>query len=319
MNKRKLYKEIGMVDDDLIEEAEYSKARIMRNHSFAKWISVAAIFCIFTSFVSTVFAVTYFQKSNLNAYIRYLSPDNINLLSNMSDSEIKYDADKFFEALKSDDIYYQYIAINRLVECFNDNQLREKAIKRIEPFIKSEEKKVADAASFVVDILSQKYESDKLYKLADGSVFFTLFNDYSDYGSYNELWRIKEGNLEKYFSFSNPSMYIKEIFLSPDRKLMAVNTCSNKSEYIFIIDAINGMVSPELIGSARTIFGAKKGYEVLVRIDNENYSSNSNVIWNNNQEINFDANLSYANTEIIEDVSVKYNFDKKLFEIEPNK
>ena len=163
------------------------------------------------------------------------------------------------------------------------------------------------------------HKNMKLYKLADGSVFFTLFNDYSDYGSYNELWRIKEGNLEKYFSFSNPSMYIKEIFLSPDRKLMAVNTCSNKSEYIFIIDAINGMVSPELIGSARTIFGAKKGYEVLVRIDNENYSSNSNVIWNNNQEINFDANLSYANTEIIEDVSVKYNFDKKLFEIEPNK
>lgn len=46
----------------------------------------------------------------------------------------QYDADKFLHALKSDNEEYVYIAINRLVECFNDQKLREKALKNSSHF-----------------------------------------------------------------------------------------------------------------------------------------------------------------------------------------
>ncbi|GJM72184.1 hypothetical protein HMSSN036_44000 [Paenibacillus macerans] len=89
-------------------------------------------------------------------------------------------------------------------------------------------KKIADAAAFAIDILSKSYRSPYIFKLADGSIIFTLFNNYSDYGSQNVLWRIKDNVLEEYSSFSTPSMYIKEIIPSPNRKLVAIVTCSNK-------------------------------------------------------------------------------------------
>lgn len=311
MKKETIREAVSLWDDDLIEEAVSSKRKGNDKNHVTKWVSVAAAFCILISFSSTVWAVTTLKKDNLDLYIRQLSPDNINL----SVAE-EYNADKFFEALKSEDPYYQYIAINRLVECFNDIKTREKAIRQIEPFIHSEAIELADAATLAVDILSEKYESKNVYKLVDGSVVFTLFNNYSDYGSYNEIWRIAEGKLEKYFSFSSPSMYITNMIVSPDGKKIAVTTCSNKSDYMVIFDIANGLISPELVSSARIIFGAEKEYDVFSRIDNENYSGISNITWNDNENISFNARLSYNDTQTIEEVSVKYSFDNKLFNIE---
>jgi len=311
MKKETIREAVSLLEDNLIEEAINSKGKGIAKHYFRKWVSVAAVFCILISFGSTVWAVTTLKKDNLELYIRKLSPDNINL-----SVETEYKVDKFLEALKSDDPYYQYIAINRLIESFNDTQLREKVIKQIQPFIHSEEIELAEAASLAVDILSEKYESKNVYKLADESVVFTLFNHYSDYGSYNEIWRIAEGKLEKYFSFSNPSMYITEIIVSPDGKKIAVTTSSNKSEYVVIFDIENGRISPELVSSARIILGAKKGYDVFSRIDNENYSGINNINWVDSDRLYFNAILSYNDTEIIEEVSMEYNFDAKLFNIE---
>lgn len=86
--------------------------------------------------------------------------------------------------------------------------------------------------------MSERFESDKLVKISDGSIVFTLLYDYSDHGSYNELWMIKNGVLEKNTTFLAPSAYISGIIPSSKRELIAVTTRSNKSECVVIIDTI---------------------------------------------------------------------------------
>lgn len=269
-------------------------------------------------FILTFTNIKAYSNTKDDLYIRILSEANINLLSNQRN--IDFNADKFFEALKSDSEYNQYIAINRLVECFNDDYLTQKAIEQIQPFTLNSQKKIAASALFAIDILSRNYKSDRLYKLADGNIYFTLFNNYSDYGSYNEIWRIKDDKLEKYTSFQFPLMYINEIIPSPDKSLIAVTACSNKSNFITIFDPINSIVSSELVGSARVVWGAKKGYNTFIRSDNENYCSISNVSWKDNQQLSFDVALWYydlpePDDQIIQNVNVNYNFDKKAFDI----
>lgn len=314
MNKKDLYKEIGLIDDDLIEEALHVRQKKHGHFNYRKIIAITVGVCVFLCSSVTALAVSYVQKSAAELYIRYLSPENIDLNKNEEDS---FDANKFFEALHSGNAEYQYIAINRLVECFNDESLRKKAIEEIKPFMSDGEKKIADAAAFSVDILSKNYKSDMVYQLADGSVYFTLFNQYSDYGSYNELWRIKDEKMEKYFTFNKPSIYIRQIIPSPDKSLLAVTTCSNKSDYIVLLDPINGMVSPELMESARILYGQTKNYAVLQRIDHENYSGIQDVSWRNDQQIIFNANLSYNGSDIVENVAVEYDYFKKTFDIQP--
>lgn len=64
--------------------------------------------------------------------------------------------------------------------------------------------------------------------------------------------------LKEYSSFSPPSMYITDIIPSPNKKLVAIVTCSNKSEFVQIINIEEGMTSPELVESARVKYGAQK-------------------------------------------------------------
>lgn len=311
MNKKWLYKEIGMIDDDLIESVAYIEKT--QKNNLKKWIGLVACICIFISLSSTVYAVEYLKNQSTELYIRYLSPENMELTP-----EIEYDADKFFDALKSDKEEYVYIAINRLIECFNDEVLREKAIKKITPFIKSEQEKIAQAAMFAVDILSQRYQSENIYKLSDGSLIFMLFNNYSDYGSHNVLWRIKDNVLEQYIAFPEPFMYITDIIPSPDHSLLAVKMASNKSEFIVIIDIINGKISPELVGTARGVYGAQKGVNVPMRIDNENYCSINSVEWITNDRLLFNSMLTYNNAETAENVTVDYGFSNKSISIQIN-
>ena len=134
-------------------------------------------------------------------------------------------------------------------------------LKAIQPFIQSDNKKLQIRLFLLSIFYREAFKSQQVYKLADGSVFFTLFNNYSDYGSQNVLWRIKDGVLEAYSSFSSPSMYIKEIIPSPDQKLIAIVTNSNKSEFVEVINVEERMVSPELVESSRVKYGAEQGLD----------------------------------------------------------
>jgi hypothetical protein len=101
--------------------------------------------------------------------------------------------------------------------------------------------------------------------------------------------------------------------LSPDKKNFAVTTCSNKSTYLIVFDMENGLISPELIDSARFLLAQDKGYEVWQRIDHENYSSLSDAVWVNDSTIEFTVSLSYNDMEIVENAVVTYHiFTKKM-------
>lgn len=315
MNSKELFKQIGNIDDELIVEAE-TAATHPKSWTRKRFVIVAAALCLLICGSVTVSAYSYIQNKEKELYIRYLSSIDINTLEN---DQAAFNADKFFAALKSGDAYSQYIALNRLVECFNDEELRSRAIRAIEPFLSNEQEKLAAAARFSLDILTQAYESEQLYKLADGSIIFTLFHNYSDYGSYNELWRIQDGQLEKYFTFTDPSAYIKNIQLSPGKNRLAIVTNSNKSEYLVILDAVAGRVSPELVNSARIKHGTAKGYEVWQSIDNETYSGVENLAWANDNELLFDAYLAYNGAEIVDAVSANYDFVQQTLTVTDDK
>lgn len=146
-------------------------------------------------------------------------------------------------------------------------------------------------------------------------MIFTLFNNYSDYGSQNVIWRIKDNVLSEYLRFSTPSMYVKKIIPSPNQKLIAIVTCSNKSDFVQISNIEEGMISPELIESARVKYGAQKELDTWIRTDHENYSYADKIVWKDNDTLAFEGSLAYQNTEIIENVTVNYQFSKKIIEV----
>ncbi|WP_341301023.1 hypothetical protein MHB44_22890 [Lysinibacillus sp. FSL H8-0500] len=304
MKKEDLYKEIGLIDEDLIEAA--GREKIKRTNLPKKWIAIAICLMIISSISTASLAAVYYKNQNAELYIRYLTTENIELMP-----VTQYDADKFLKALDSDNDEYIYIAINRLVESFNNQKMRKKALTKIKPFMQDDNGKIADAAAFAVDILSQKFQSPYVYKLADDSIIFTLFNNYSDYGSQNVLWRIKENRLETSVSFSTPSMYIKEIIPSPDRNLVAIVTNSNKSDFVEILNIEEGLGSPELIESARVKYGAQKELTTWIRMDHESYSYADHLVWKNNDTLEFRGSLSYEDTALIENVVVSYIVSRK--------
>ncbi|WP_025717151.1 hypothetical protein [Paenibacillus sp. 1-18] len=311
MKSEELFREIGFIDDHLIEAAgNCEKVKGKRGIS-KKWIAaLVACLVLYSSTSTALLAMEYYKHQNKELYIRYLTAEDIKL-----EPSEEYDAEKFLRALKSDNDEHVYIAINRLVECFNDPKLRIKALNELKPFVANDNKKIADAAAFTIDVLSKSYQSPNIYKLANGSMIFTLFNHYSDYGSQNVLWRIKDNVLKAYLSFSEPSMYIKELIPSPDRKLVAVVTCSNKSEFIEIINVEEGRVSPELVESARVKFGAQNRLDTWIVSDHENYSFTNNIEWKDNDTLEFEGSLAYQDTEIIKNVIVAYEFSKKDIEV----
>ncbi|MEK3749680.1 hypothetical protein NYE25_15715 [Paenibacillus sp. FSL E2-8871] len=310
MKKEDLFKEIGLIDENLIEAAGHNGTEKRKKGISKKWVILVACLVLYSSTASALLATEYYKNQNSEPYIRYLNAEDMEL-----EPTTQYDAEKFLHALKSDNNEYVYIAINRLVESFNDPTLRVKALKELQPFIKNENQKIADAAAFAVDILSKSYRSPYIVKLADGSMIFTLFNNYSDYGSQNVIWRIKDNVLKEYLSFSAPSMYITKIIPSPNHKLIAIVTCSNKSNFVQISNIEEGMTSPELIESARVKYGAQKELDTWIRTDHENYSYADNLVWKDNDTLVFEGSLAYQNTEIIENVTVKYQFSKKIIEV----
>ncbi|MEK4519428.1 hypothetical protein NSS64_29580 [Paenibacillus sp. FSL H8-0122] len=316
MKREDLYKEIGLIDEELIAAAEHSGVRgRSRRRGFSKrWIALVACLVVYSSTATALLATEYTKNKAAEPYIRYLTAEDMELAP-----PAQYKADKFLKALASGNDEYVYIAVNRLVESFNDPQARELALQKLQPLLKDDSPKIAGAAAFATDILSKSYQSPYLHKMADGSIVFALFNNYSDYGTQNVLWRIQDDVLEPYFSFAAPSMYIKEILPSPDRKLLAVVTGSNKSEFVQILNVEKGTISPELVESARIRHGAQCKLDTWSRTDHENYSYPSQLVWKDNDTLVFEGSLAYDDTAVIENVSVTYRFKDKVMEVQPVK
>lgn len=316
MKREELYREIGQIDEALIEAAEHSGARGRgkRGRFSKRWIALVACLIVYSSTATALLATEYTKNKAAEPYIRYLTAEDMELAP-----PAKYEADKFLQALASGNDEYVYIAVNRLVESFNDPQAREQALEKLQPFLTDDSPKIAESAAFATDVLSKSYRSPYLHKMADGSIIFALFNNYSDFGTQNVLWRIKDDVLEPYFSFAAPSMYIKEILPSPDRRLLAVVTRSNKSEFVQIMNVEEGMVSPELVESARIRVGVQQKLELWTRVDHENYSYADQLAWKDNDTLAFEGSLSYRDTEIIENVAVTYRFRDKVMDIQQMK
>ncbi|MFD2114601.1 hypothetical protein ACFSTH_03360 [Paenibacillus yanchengensis] len=309
MKREEIYKEIGLIDDTLIEAAEHSGSgiEVRKKRVSKKWVALVACLVLYSTTSTALLATEYYKNQQTEPYIRYLTAESMEL-----QPVTHFDVDKFLKALNTNNNEYIYIAINRLIETFNDQKLREKALHELQPFLEHENQKITDAAAFAIDILSKSFESPYIVHLEDGSKMFTLFNNYSDYGSQNVLWRIKDNVLEEYFHFSATAMYIREIIPSPDRRSIAVVMNSNKSDFISIINVEKGMHSPELVESARVKYGAQKQLDTWIRTDHENYSGLMNIAWEDNDTLQFEAALAYGGTEIVETVTVTYQISKKV-------
>ncbi len=302
---------LAEVDQELVVEAlpEQGRQKAAKQPPFNWYKGLAAVLAM----------ALVFSCSTLAWAMNSLQQEQVELYG--EELNVVQQSEVLFESLNSGDMYKQYIAINRMVELYNDPELRARAVQELQPFLSNPEPKLAEAAAFALDILEQRFESPLLCKMADGSIFFTLFNDYSDYGSYNQLWRIKDGRLESYITFFDPMMYITDLLPSPDGKLLAVSLCSNKSNFVVVINFIDSHFSSELIGSSRALWACQSDEERFadIRIDHETYSGGGNLRWLDNETLEFDAALSYNHTDIVDVVRVVYNYrsdEYKITEIE---
>lgn len=320
---------LAEVDQELVVEAlpEQGRQKAAKQPPFNWYKGLAAVLAMALVFSCSTLAwamnsLQQEQETTREFYLRHLTPDQLEDVELYGEElNVVQQSEVLFESLNSGDMYKQYIAINRMVELYNDPALRARAVQELQPFLSNPEPKLAEAAAFALDILEQRFESPLLCKMADGSIFFTLFNDYSDYGSYNQLWRIKDGRLESYITFFDPMMYITDLLPSPDGKLLAVSLCSNKSNFVVVINFIDSHFSSELIGSSRALWACQSDEERFadIRIDHETYSGCGNLRWLDNETLEFDAALSYNHTDIVDDVRVVYNYrsdEYKITEIE---
>lgn len=229
----------------------------------------------------------------------------------------KYSADVLFHGLKSVNPYSRYYCINRLVEYYNDTELRMHAISEIRPFLNDGNDTIKQGAEFAMSVLNKKFDSPYIAHGADGVKVFALFNDYSDYGSHNELWIIKDDILSKLYSYKEPSMGFfidknEPMVFSPEKDKIAVQTCNRTNSSVNIVDVNSGRVGPELMESAiKKVAMDHKDY------DNSYagaYSWGGNLKWIDNNTLEFEADLAYNFGEMIEHVIVKYNFSNNSLE-----
>ena len=236
-------------------------------------------------------------------YLRYIDAAGISKVYSFIE---KYGADVLFKGLKSMNLYSQYYCINMLVEYYNDEDIRTRAIAAITPFLKSTCDKIRDGAEFAISVLSKKFDSPYIINGADGVKIFTLFNNYSDYGSYHRIWIIKDGKLSEFYSYKDSHMYIDAIIISPDKDKIAVKTNTRITGSYNIIDLNSGKISPDIM-----LLAIKK-----VAADNKNYDNTyadgrycwgDNLKWIDNNTVEFEADIAFNWMEIIERVTVRYN------------
>lgn len=273
--------------------------RPVRRHRRALAIAVIVCICLLAS-ASAVYAVQSYREA---FYLRFISTEDMAVIDAAAE---EYGPEIFFTGLESGNSNEQYISINKLVEYYNEDSVREEAIRSIRPLLNSEEQQVAAAADFALNILEKRFDHVDLHHLYDGTIVFALFNGYSDYGSYNTLWVIENGELQPWISHHEPQMYIQDILVSPDARSFAVSLASNKSAYIEVVDWENKSVSPELIDSARIQVAKEQNYEMTLRVDYENYAGFDNLSWLDENTLAFTGQLPFNNQEIVVATAVTY-------------
>ena len=192
---------LAEVDQELVVEAlpEQGRQKAAKQPPFNWYKGLAAVLAMALVFSCSTLAwamnsLQQEQETTREFYLRHLTPDQLEDVELYGEAlNVVQQPEVLFESLNSGDMYKQYIAINRMVELYNDPALRARAVQELQPFLSNPEPKLAEAAAFALDILEQRFESPLLCKMADGSIFFTLFNDYSDYGSYDQLCGLRMG------------------------------------------------------------------------------------------------------------------------------
>lgn len=248
--------------------------------------------------------------TELDIYWRHIDDD---IMKKVDDLIEKHGVGVLFKGLESNNVYSQYYSINRLVEYYNYDDIRTHAIAKITPFLSSSNNTLKHGAEFAINVLGKKFDSPYIVSGTNDIKVFALFNDYSDYGSYNELWIIKDDNLSKLYSFTDTGigsqLYIdtnETIKPSPDNNKIAVQTSTRKSSSLNIIDLNNEKISPEIM---------KLAIEKVAMDNKDNnntypdgaYNFCGNLKWIDNNIVEFEANLAYDYMEIMEQVIVKYN------------
>lgn len=247
------------------------------------------------------------EYTGVDIYWRHIDDE---IMENVDKLIKEHGAEVLFKGLKSTNVYSQYYCINRLVEFYNNEYIRTKAIDEIEPFLNSTNNTIKKSAQFAIDVLSREFKSSYIVHAIDDIKIFTIFNDYSDYGSYNELWTISNDKLSKLHSFKNPQVYIntgKPIKVSPNKDKITVETSSRRSSSINIIDLKTGKVSPEIMKMAIDKV-AKDNKDYKNTYPDGQYNWGGNIVWIDNNTIEFEANLAYDYMDIMVDVIVRYNF-----------
>lgn len=296
---------INDLDEDMLHEAAQFKRR--RRSSWRRAAALALAAAMLFGIASLALAMNDLRRENREFYLRSLTPDSISL-SEQAEREWP-DFGRMYEALKSDDMITQYIAINRLIEAYNYPDLRSEVCAKLRPFLNDPEPKLAEAAALALDILEDKFTSDKLVHMADGAVICPAFYEYSDYGSHNQLLIFKDGELHIFDGFYGAQDYIGGLLPSPDGKLLAVELNSYKSSFIMIFDEEHGYLSPELIDTARLLWAGEQGRPAAIRCDYENYSGYNNLRWLDNNTLAFDGWLTYLGGEFVDNVAVTYSYN----------
>lgn len=81
MRREELYREIGQIDEALIEAAEQSGARgrSRRGRFSKKWIAVVACLIVYSSTATALLATEYTKNKAAEPYIRYLTAEDMEL------------------------------------------------------------------------------------------------------------------------------------------------------------------------------------------------------------------------------------------------
>lgn len=312
------FKALDALDDELLAEAGVlltaQKPR-RRKVTVRRWMTAAALICLLLSLCGNVFAVAWVQEreeqlaAQEDFYLRYLTESAQDLRQD------EFDAERFFAALESTDTETVYIAINRLVECYNDPALRERAIGAITPFLKSRSEMVAASAERALSILCGTFDADGVCRLADGGALFTLYPGLYG-GSDSTLWRIQDGVLTEWWSRDEPYQYVTNLVLSPDRQKVAICLASGKSGFLIVVDFETGRMSGELLNTTLAQVRAENGMQAHVRADFETYSFAEQVRWIDTETIAFDAELYFAPEGETAAVSVVYHTKTASLEIQ---
>ena len=225
----------------------------------------------------------------------------------------EYGPEVLFQGLESNNIYSQYYCINRLVEYYNQDDIRIRAIDQISPFLGSSNNSLRQGAEFALSVLNKKFDNPYIIRGKNNTQIFALFNNYSDYGSYQELWIIKNDKLSRLHSFTDTGigsqLYIdanEPMKLSPSQNKLAVKISTRRSNSLYIFD----LYSEELIPSIMTLLidkVAKDNKDYKNTYPEGQYSFYENLKWLDDDTVEFEADLAYNYMEIIERVRVKYN------------